>query len=628
MAKKRRKPGRSYGAAKPEVRALAASQSAPIVPQPVRPAVGRLSPKPSIWTWVPYNSYTELSFPQVVGILKQAEQGNTEQWVDLATRMRQDDHVYSVVETRINSVAGADWKLNPGHAEGEPAQALAQRAADDCERALRGIPNLKRCFRDILDAVPVGWSVLEIIWEPRGDEWLPVELIWLHPRRFRFAEDFSLYLWDDGRASAAAAELGLPTMTSRGASGMALTPNKYVIHIPRVVQNYPTSSGLLTTCVRAWWEKVWVTKFWLQGAEVAGNPRYIATAPQATPADVFDGLQEGLASLAADGVGAFREGVQVTVQAPLAQGAGGVWATRFDACNAAISKAVLGSTLNVEIGDTGGAYAAAESQGDVTITPRILADADAMWETIARDIFRPYLHFNRHRYGGVVPPIPRGETVLFEAKIEVDELLVRTNSVTRNELRRSRGLEALPPEKGGDEFVTEEALQPQPGAGFEPFGAQPDSTITPRTTPVVPAEENSEKALADAPPPPPTDAAQMADAPPVGARVRVRKDKAHDEMTANAEGEVVEISEERAIAIRFDGMPSVHRWYVASELEEVSSDAEDGGENKPLAAEAPAALPLRSKPWETAMRIALSTTGRAATPTSTPLLTTPSEAER
>jgi phage gp29-like protein len=461
VTKRYRKPG-GGAAQKPDSRALAAVAPSNVTTLPMRPPVGRQSPKPSIWTWVPYNSFTELSWPQIVSILKSAEQGQTEQWADLACRMRAtDDHLYSVCETRVSSVAGADWKLNPGQGD----EALAQRAADDCERALRGIPNLKRCFRDILDGVFVGWSVLEIIWEPRGDEWLPVELVWLHPRRFRFAEDFSLYLWDDGRAATAAAELGIDPVSYRGAAGMPLSPNKYVIHIPRVLQTYPTSSGLLNACIKPWWVKLWVTKFWLAGAEVAGNPRYIATAPQGTPADVFESLHEGLQTLAADGVGAFREGVEVTVQAPLAQGAGGVWETQFNIQNAGMSKAVLGSTLNVEIGDTGGAYSAAESQGDVTITPRILGDASAMWETIARDIFRPYLFFNRHRYGGAVPPIPRGETILFETKIEVDELLVKTGSVTKNELRQSRGLDALPPEKGGDELIPAE--QPAaPAFGF------------------------------------------------------------------------------------------------------------------------------------------------------------------
>ena len=590
MSRLGRKHSKKAALAKPESRALAAvAPPSNVTPLPMRPPVGRQSPKPSIWTWVPYNSYTELSFPQVVSILKSAEQGYTEQWADLACRMRaSDDHLYSVCETRINAVAGADWKLNPGQGD----ERLAQLAADDCERVLRAIPNLKRCFRDILDGVFVGWSVLEIIWEPRGDEWLPVELVWLHPRRFRFAEDFSLYLWDDGRAGSAAAELGVPTVSARGTSGMALTPNKYVIHVPRALQNYPTSSGLLQSCVRPWWVKLATTKYWLSGAEVGGNPRYIGTVPQAAPDNVFQNLQEGLETLASDGVAAFREGVTIDVQAPLAQGAGSVWEALTQRCDAAFSKAVLGSTLNVEIGDTGGAYAAAESQGDVTITPRILGDASAMWETIARDILRPYLFFNRHRYGGVVPPIPRGETILFETKIEVDELLVKTGSVTKNELRQSRGLDPLP--QGGDALVPAEIAASPFAPSTEPTATAPPLTPTPDVAEGQPVEKAADAAL---------NGAQVESLLEIVSRV--------------ASGQIPRATGISLITAAFPLTPQ--------QAEQIMGPAGAGfvptpeGGTPPVAAtqEAPAALPLRAAlgqaPWEVALRIATSTSSRLPT---------------
>lgn len=57
----------------------------------------------------------------------------------------------------------------------------------------------------------------------------------------------------------------------------------------------------------------------------------------------------------------------------------------------------------------------------------------------------------------------------------------------------------------------------------------------------------------------------------VGDRVKVRAGKAHDEMTKGAAGEVVEISSP-ALAIKFDGMDGVHRWYVDSELTVLQDD--------------------------------------------------------
>jgi phage gp29-like protein len=445
-----------------------------------RPVLGRVSPRPSIARWNAYNTYNDLAFPQLVAIMRAAERGMTEQWADLTRRMlTSDDHLFSVWETRVNAVAGSKWKLNPGQ-DGDAE--LARRAADDCERVLRGVPALKRVLRDILDGVATGWSISEIIWQPRGDEWVPAEIVWLHPRRFRFGDNFAPYLWDDGLAAGEAGRLGLQTEDARSGLGMPLTPDKYIVHMPRCIQTYPTSSGVLMACVRAWWVKLNATKYWLAGAEVSGNPRYFATAPQAASSDVFDELQSSLEQLAGDGIAAFREGTAVNIQAPLAQGSGSVWQTLYDNCNAAMSKAILGSTLNVEIGAAGGNRAAAESQADMTMTPRAMADADAMWETIARDLFRPYLAFNRHRYGGVVPPLPMGETVMFEPQAQIDDLIVRVGAVTKNELRASRNLEPLA--EGGDVLIPAEVAQPAGGFPFsQQAGAEAPAALPLRATP-------------------------------------------------------------------------------------------------------------------------------------------------
>lgn len=59
----------------------------------------------------------------------------------------------------------------------------------------------------------------------------------------------------------------------------------------------------------------------------------------------------------------------------------------------------------------------------------------------------------------------------------------------------------------------------------------------------------------------------------VGDRVKVRSGKAHNAETQDASGTIAEISSP-AIAVKFDGMGDVHRWYTASELE---SEQPSGG---------------------------------------------------
>jgi hypothetical protein len=121
-----------------------------------------------------------------------------------------------------------------------------------------------------------------------------------------------------------------------------------------------------------------------------------------------------------------------------------VWHELHDVMDEAMSKRILGSTLNVQIGDTGGAYAAADSQAATTILPRQMIDAEQLWLTIQRDFFRWIRDYNPHLFPPNTP-LPTGHSILAEERVQVDELAVRAKCVSNDELRTSRQL----PEWGG-----------------------------------------------------------------------------------------------------------------------------------------------------------------------------------
>lgn len=448
-----------------ERRALAV---APATPATVaRPEFGRQVPPPSATRWVQY-AQGELSFGQVVAIQRQAERGFTEQWADLTRRMLADDHLASVRETRIDAVAGARYEIKPGVARPGQERA-AQLAADDCAAVLDGLGDVEDLLGKLLDGVGVGWAYAEIIWEPRGDLVWPVAVEWLHPRRFRFDDRFRPTLWDDGAA------MGYPG-ASKETIGRPLAPNKYIRAELGPLHNYLPASGLFWASVRYWWLKSWAQKFWLSGAEVAGNPRYIGQYPQEASDVAKQALFDALEGLSGDGIGVMSKDTAIQILSPLAQGSTSVWHELVRQCNAGLSKVWLGSTLNVEVGDTGGNRALGESQADLTTMPRLRRDARALWTTIERDLFTPFLRFNAHRYGGM-PPVPRGESVLLEEeRPTVDDLTVDVGAATRDEVRESRGLEPWGPERGGTEIAVRAAPAGGPDAGF-PFSASPQTQL-------------------------------------------------------------------------------------------------------------------------------------------------------
>jgi phage gp29-like protein len=449
----------------------------------------RLSPKPKISRWSPSVGYAELTWGQVQSILQNAERGYMETWGDLTRRMiATDDHIAAVYETRVASVSGARREVKP--AEVAPGfERYAQQAADDCRQLLDSLPSPERMIANLLDADFTGFAASEIIWSPRGDMVWADDIVWISPRRFRFSDSFELYLYDNGIGAARARELDIPVDDTvvNGVLGLPLTRNKYLVHIPQILPNYPTSSGLLLACVRAWWVKSWITKFWLSGAEVAGNPRLIGRLPdQAASADVAEALYQALNDISADGVGVLKGESNIEVLRVEAQGTGSVWETLIKRCDAAISKAVLGSTINVEVGEGGGNRALAESQGDITITPRLQRSARLVCNTIERDLFQPFLEFNRHRYGGMTP-VPSMSLILYEAQAEIDQLAVSAGVVKVDELRQSRGLEPLGEANGGGIMIAAASV-PEAFAPSIPVEIARAPSGVPEAAPVAPVQ--------------------------------------------------------------------------------------------------------------------------------------------
>jgi phage gp29-like protein len=437
-----------------------------------RPETGQRTPRPSVSRW-DRGRLTELSLDRLTGILRKAEDGDTEELADLWLRMlKTDAHLHSVWESRTAPVYSARWETLP--ADVDPSRvALAKRAADGCGEAMRQVDDLPTVLAALLNARGVGFAVAEIVWR-RGTllgvpAWVPA-LIPIHSRRFRFSDCFEVGLYDDGRAVGALRKAGwhVDELQSRGACIARLPASKYVVHQPVGIHDYPTATGLVHSVARWWWVKQAVTKYWLSGAEMGANPRLIGKILQNAVNTTRDELHADLEALGGDGVIVLNEGVDVQIHEGKAKASSEVWDTLLKRMNAEMSKDVLGSTLNVEIDSSGGNRAASESQADITIRPRQQQDQAQMWASIKRDVFTWIVRFNPHLFPQGTP-IPNGRSVLVEETAGIDQLAVDSGAVRVDELRSSRGLPLIGGE-AGQAFINPitrsaaEAVTPSPQA--------------------------------------------------------------------------------------------------------------------------------------------------------------------
>lgn len=469
MAKRRkakRKPQRA-AASRPKATPVALSASADA------PEVGQRTSRPRISRLHRSNSYTDLSFPQLISIIKEAERGQTERWADLTRRMlKSDEDLVAVVDTRLDAVASARWELTAPEHTPESRRADAELAVDLCTQALASIIDLPQIFRDLMDAIGMAYGVAEILWGRRSVQingrtvrlWVPEEILPVHPRRITFADDMRPVLRQDIADKALDGE----RVQTREGAGIILPPDKYIVHQPRQILDYPMSSGLFLPTARLWWIKSQVKRFWLSGAEQHANPRWHASQPQGSTQSTERELYEALEAMAADGFLVTADGVTVQDISGDFTGAADNWKQLHDVCNAGYAKLWLGSTLNVDVGDSG-SRALGESQAETTIDPRRERDGSALWTTLRRDVLEPFLRFNSAPLGAAfdaVPPIPVGRFVFAEDPVNIDTLAVQSGVVRKNELRESRGLPPLSGEEG-EAFIKPPQAQPFGGAAFD-----------------------------------------------------------------------------------------------------------------------------------------------------------------
>jgi phage gp29-like protein len=375
----------------------------------------------------------DLDWGKIESILRGAEIiGATDIWAKLTRRMYQDGKILALRATRLSPIAGA--KVNTSSAG---PRDIDERAAADVLFMLKSLPNLPAILDHFLDAIMVGYSVGEIIWEQRGQWIWPVGIEMVSPDRIRFDQLFRPYLYDNGVLA------GCPgSDPSVNLNGKPLTENKYIVHMPRAIPDYPVAAGLLRACVRYWWVKWQATKYWMSGAELAGNPRIIGKYPQAASSNAKQQLFEALVNLSATSTLAVSEDVSVEMLKPEAVGAGGVWSGLTEWADKGLTLSILGSDMNTEAGKNG-SRALAASQGEYTIDPRLVMDSSALWATFKDQLIVPFLKFNSFRYDYAMPAVPNVESVFVDLIPTIDKDIIESGTITKNDLRVSRGLEKL-----------------------------------------------------------------------------------------------------------------------------------------------------------------------------------------
>lgn len=422
---------------------------------------------------------------RLASILRRAERGELEEWADVVESMlRTDAHLRSVWETLLRGVVSAELVWEPGpHAPGQAD--AAQKAADFMQAATERVDALEDGLLHLLHGgAGMGLGVAEQVWVRAQGAWWVRRWVPVSPRDTDYDDD-----WTPRVRTYHANAFG----GQRGWIRLDAEPEAWLWHVPGSPGLTPNVAGILMSVVWPWLFKKWAILFQQTGLERFADPLFIGKVQPNSEDGAREALFEALDQLSAGHIGVMEEGNELEV-VQAAGTTGEPWREAIGQYNDEMTKGLLGSTLNVEVGSTGGNRALGESQAEQTILPRQRAMADSLSRALVHRWARPALGFNAHLFGGV-PPMPRATFRLEQEEPPViEELHVNSGVVRRDELRASAGLE---PEGGawGEAFVKPLAKSrpdrpPEVGASGDPFPeARRRRASTPRqmTLPMPPA---------------------------------------------------------------------------------------------------------------------------------------------
>ncbi|GHT86958.1 hypothetical protein AGMMS49960_06830 [Betaproteobacteria bacterium] len=334
----------------------------------------------------------------------------------------------------------------------EPINTGDTQSAEALTALLRRIPFDQLC-RDLMGALIVGYSVVEVIWEAVDDKLLPLRIPVRRPRRFVYVDA------DDSSGP----QLRLLTSGDM-LRGEALPARKFIVHRvnPRDDNPYGTGLGLYL---------FWPVYFkrrgivgWAKFCDRFGAPTPWGRYPNNAEAKDKKTLADALRAFSNDGYIMTPEGALIEL---LEAGGGGNVTTQAElvrVMDSAIAEVILGQESGMESG--GALAAAAKERADVRLD-LVQADSDLLSETLNQTLIKWICDFH-----GIGPC-----NVYRQIKEEVDRKVESETDVNVASLGFELSEEAARA-KYGDGWSRREpppAPEAAPGARFaEPVSTAPE----------------------------------------------------------------------------------------------------------------------------------------------------------
>ncbi|MCB1186943.1 DUF935 family protein [bacterium] len=333
-------------------------------------------------------------------------------WGLFEEALDKDAHLSSLVGQRRAAVLGWQRRIVPAD-----DSALALQAAELCallfegSGCLDGPGEADNMLSELLDAVPYGISVSEVLWRRQridngslsGEYLLPCSVKSRHPRRFVFAADSSLRL----------------LTREQPVRGVPLPDRRFIVFAPYGRHENPYGLPALRCVWWLSWFKRQVLRFWVVYCEKFGSPTTVATHPPSTGIEERRQLRKIVGSLQQETGIVLPEGVELSLLEGARSGSVETYLELLEFCNREMSKALLGQTLTTQSDGGRGSYALGQVHENVR-ADIIRSDAFALAGIITSTLLRWIVELNMPQALGRLPRLELEAPLERDLRLELE----------------------------------------------------------------------------------------------------------------------------------------------------------------------------------------------------------------
>jgi phage gp29-like protein len=300
-------------------------------------------------------------------------------------KMKTDAQVQAALNQVYGMVLGEGWEVKTPDCE-EAEQEEAQKQADFIKYCFeRSQGSFTDNLLDMLDAIAVGWSVMEIVWQlESGAPWDGYYSL----KALKSKDPNSLELNADqfGNVTALRQPQGL------GRQQVDMPPEKFVIFTNRSPYGNPFGQSDLRAAHKAWWMKDWTQRFYAVFMQRCASPFPVASYKPGTPEKIQKEMLIILDKIQSE-TGMVIPSDWALTWSQIAAGSHQVFVDCINLCNQEIAKAILSQTLTSGEGQRVGSMALGEVHLQVLQT-QLRVQRERLCETVNDQLIRRLIDAN------------------------------------------------------------------------------------------------------------------------------------------------------------------------------------------------------------------------------------------